>query len=128
MRVNANLPSRIKLIWAVQSARKKYCCFRWRQITGLFALSRLTRGAFAQSSVNARRGAVDAMHQAQFLRGRMMRRVRLSRVVLTPGMLASSPWEANASRGRWWQEAPIHQGEHDINRRATAQGRPECFR
>ena len=55
-------------------------------------------------------------------------RVRLSRVVLTPGMLASSPWEANASRGRWWQEAPIHQGEHDIGRRAITQGRPDCFR
>jgi hypothetical protein len=91
VRVNANLSSRIKLIWAVQSARKKYCCFRWWQITGLFALSRLTRGAFAQSSGNARRGAVDAMHQAQFLRGRLMRRVRRSRVVLTPGLLASSP-------------------------------------
>src|ERR1700728_2885828 len=36
--------------------------------------------------------------------------------------------EANASRGRWWQEAPIHQGEHDISRKAIAQGRPECFR
>ena len=34
----------------------------------------------------------------------------------------------NASRGRWWQEAPIHQGERDINRKAIAQGRPECFR
>jgi hypothetical protein len=55
-------------------------------------------------------------------------RVRRSRVVLTPGLLASSPWEANASRGRWWQEAPIHQGEHDIGRKAIAQGRPECFR
>ena len=54
--------------------------------------------------------------------------VRRSRVVLTPGLLASSPWEANASRGRWWQEAPIHQGEHDIGRKAIAQGRPECFR
>ena len=54
--------------------------------------------------------------------------VRLSRVVLTPGLLASSSREANASRGRWWQEAPIHQGEHDIGRRAIAQGRPECFR
>src|SRR5580698_10803920 len=53
---------------------------------------------------------------------------RRSRVVLTPGLLASSPWEANASRGRWWQEAPIHQGEHDIGRKAIAQGRPECFR
>jgi hypothetical protein len=39
-------------------------------------------------------------------------RGRRSRVVLTPGLLASSPGEANASRGRWWQEAPIHQGEH----------------
>ena len=38
MRVNANLSSRIKLIWAVQSVRKKYSCFRWRQITGLFAV------------------------------------------------------------------------------------------
>ena len=55
-------------------------------------------------------------------------RVRRSRVVLTPGLLASSPGEANASRGRWWQEAPIHQGEHDISRKAIAQGRPECFR
>jgi hypothetical protein len=55
-------------------------------------------------------------------------RGRRSRVVLTPGLLASSPWEANAFRGRWWQEAPIHQGEHDIGRRAIAQGRPECFR
>jgi hypothetical protein len=55
-------------------------------------------------------------------------RVRRSRVVLTPGLLASSPWEANASRGRWCQEAPIHQGEHDIGRKTIAQGRPECFR
>jgi hypothetical protein len=54
--------------------------------------------------------------------------VRRSRVVLTPGLLASSPREVNASRGRWWQEAPIHQGEHDISRKAIAQGRPECFR
>jgi hypothetical protein len=43
-------------------------------------------------------------------------------------MLASSLWEANASRGRWCQEAPIHQGEHDIGRKTIAQGRPECFR
>jgi hypothetical protein len=55
-------------------------------------------------------------------------RARRSRVVLTPGLLASSSWEANASRGRWCQEAPIHQGERDISRKAIAQGRPECFR
>ena len=43
-------------------------------------------------------------------------------------MLASSSWEANAFRGRWCQEAPIHQGEHDIGRKTIAQGRPDCFR
>jgi hypothetical protein len=43
-------------------------------------------------------------------------------------MLASSPWEANGSRGRWCQEAPIHQGERDIGRKTIAQGRPDCFR
>ena len=59
---------------------------------------------------------------------RVIWRARRNRVVLTPGMLASSPREASASRGRWWQEAPIHQGEHDICRRAIAQGRPDCLR
>jgi hypothetical protein len=51
---------------------------------------------------------------------RVIWRARRSRVVLTPGLLASSSREANASRGRWWQEAPIHQGEHDISRKAIA--------
>ena len=41
-------------------------------------------------------------------------------------MLASSLAEANASRGRRWQEGPVHRGEHDISRKTIAQGRPEC--
>ena len=94
------------------------------QITGIMRASRSTKRGGSRSSRNAGRDAVDAGGTVDEL----CRRVRRSRVVLTPGWLASSPWEANASRGRWWQEAPIHQGERDISRKAIAQGRPECFR
>jgi hypothetical protein len=87
------------------------------------------RGAFHDRRERWARDAVDAaLPPRAYARGRTACSGRRSRVVLTPGLLASSSWEANASRGRWCQEAPIHQGEHDIGRKTIAQGRPDCFR
>ena len=57
------------------------------QITGILRASRSTKRGGSRSSRNAGRDAVDAGGTVDEL----CRRVRLSRVVLTPGLLASSP-------------------------------------
>src|SRR5438105_15178303 len=42
-------------------------------------------------------------------------------------MLASSPWEASFS-GVTVTTSPLHRGEHEVSRKAVAQGMSECFR
>ena len=42
-------------------------------------------------------------------------------------VLASSSWEASFSGDDSGKRA-VRWGEHEVTRKATAQGRPECFR
>jgi hypothetical protein len=95
----------------------------------IIAPSRPTRGAYRD-----RRFARDGMRWTQ---RRRRARYACGRVALMRTAKSCGPDARNAGvkslrgqrlPGRWWQEAPIHQGEHDIGRRAIAQGRPECFR
>ena len=72
---------------------------------------------------NVRWDAVDAK-----LRGR---RARMKRTAKSCGpdaaVLASSSCEASFLRGDGGKRA-VHRGEREVSRKATAQGRPECFR
>src|SRR5579883_1894866 len=49
---------------------------------------------------------------------------RRSRVVLTPRRWCQVGDNACALRWRWWQESPVHQEEHEGNRKTIAQGMP----
>ena len=56
---------------------------------------------------------------------RLGRRVRSSRVVLTPRILASSSWEARFSRATVTTSSPRRE-DHEVSRNTIAQGLPEC--
>ena len=55
------------------------------------------------------------------------RSVRRSRVVLTSRWWRYVSEELTLLRGNGGKK-PVHRGEHDISRKAIAQGRPECSR
>jgi hypothetical protein len=69
--------------------------------------------------------AVDAGGVGAFLRGRNADRVRRSRVVLKPRCWLQVGGKYPADDG---DNKPAHRGEHDISRKAIAQGMSECFR
>jgi len=58
---------------------------------------------------------------------RMGQSVRSSRVVLTPRILASSSREVSFS-GMTVTTSPPHREEHEVSRKAIAQGMSECLR
>jgi hypothetical protein len=105
----------------VQPRAQKYSFSNSSQITGQFAPSRPTGGAYAHSSRNAGRVAMDAMAPTDEWRPR----VRRSRVVLTPRRWRQAFEELTLPGGDGGKKA-VHRGEHDINRRAIAQGRPDA--
>jgi hypothetical protein len=106
----------------VQPRCEKYFCFSEMQIRLLIWPSHPRRGAARDRHERAvgcgGRGCCDG-------------RARLTRTAKACGSGARR-WrqvrEKQASRGRWWQKSPAHQGERAISRKTIAQGRPDALR
>ena len=122
LRQNADFPRRINVIWVVQSRLQKYSASVVGQIT------RITPPVSRQM-----RGARDRHERAVRCDGRERRdrRTRLTHTAKSCGpdaaVLALSPREAKLLGGDGGKKA-VHRGEHEVSRKAIAQGRPECSR
>ncbi len=65
VRVKTNFVSQIKLIWVVQSARKKYYASHSTQITGVFPAVLFRQEGRSRVVTNVGRDAVDARASAR---------------------------------------------------------------
>jgi hypothetical protein len=122
----------------VQPSREKFSAFIARQISRLYAASRSTGGAA--------RDRHDTRDGTRWTRGVVARLMRVDERRRSPAKPSGKAgWSRTAkSRGpdasrlalRFMESIreatvttkPDHRGERDINRKATAQGRPDCFR
>ena len=108
---------------SVQPFAQKYSAHPVGQISDInLRVSRQSRGALAIVT-NARWDAVDAK------RAQGRRRVKRTAKSCGPdaAVLASSSLRSKLLRSDGGKRA-VHRGEHEVSRKATAQGRPECFR
>ena len=125
LRGQAILPSDFKLIWVVQSGKKKYSTFHFGK-SELYPSPSHPRGG-ALAIVTKR---WDGMRWTRQRRARLRPdenadRVRRSRVVLAPRCWRQVDGSNPAGDG---DNKPAHRGERDISRKAIAQGMSECFR
>ena len=120
LRLRSCFPSNLKLIWAVQPGTKifRFTFLKIRIIT--YAVSCPPEGRIAIVTTRWARDAMDAAVQR-----RMVLLRTASRVVLAPRMLAKSSWEASLS-GATVTTSPLHRGEHEVSRKAIAQGMSVC--
>ena len=90
-------------------------------------LSHPMRGAIAIVT-NVRWDAVDAMTSARKLcADERCQRVRRSRVVLTPRCWRQVPGKLTLLGSDGGKRA-VHRGDHEVSRKAIAQGRPDALR
>jgi hypothetical protein len=108
-----------------QAPNQKIFRFTFLQIRSICFSSHPRGGALAIVTKRWDGVAVDAGGVGAFLRGRNADRVRRSRVVLKPRCWLQVGGRYPADDG---DNKPAHRGEHDISRKAIAQGMSECFR
>jgi hypothetical protein len=120
LRVKSNFFSNLKLIGlSVQQAKIFHLPFPKIRIIAI-PVSCPPEGRIAIVTTRWARDAMDAAVQR-----RMFCCVRSSRVVLAPRMLAKSSWEAILS-GATVTTSSLHRGEHEVSRKAIAQGMSVC--
>ena len=121
LRAKSNLLNSFNLIWVVQSLRQKLLASSSPQISGFLRAVPSRQERRIAIVTNARRDVMDA----RGAQDEGARRVRRSRVVLTPRC-----WRQirRSKLLRMTVATKPFTGEHEVSRKAIAQGRPECFR